>query len=316
MRLRRESELACDEFVIDTAGVPPSEYAAHLIALARSTVDRRVGWSGAMPMAQSSLLKRRVRIMLSSRHGRHALSPRKALALATVVAVLSLTLGSVRAAQDQGDLRGVVYDSTGAVVPEVEVTLSLSDEEKLVVYTSPDGSFSYPNVPAGTYTLSARLAGFAALTEEITLAAAPDWNRAITLELGTLRETISIVAERTAPAVTPTTTEPTRLRVGGNIRAPRKLKDVKPVYPPAMLAEGREGDVTLEAIIDGEGTVRSVRVLGALVHPDFALSAADAVKQWGPVAHAPQRRARRSGDDGVDVVPAVGMRSDRPSAGE
>src|SRR5690606_5690479 len=152
-------------------------------------------------------------------------------------------------AQSQGDLHGVVYDTTGAVVPEVELTLTLPDDDTLVAYTSADGSFSYPGVAAGTYTLAARLPGFAALTQEITLAATSDWERDITLQLGTVRETINIVAERAEPAAAAAgRAEPVRVRVGGNIRAPRKLKDVRAVYPTAMQAEGREGNVTLEAI--------------------------------------------------------------------
>ena len=76
----------------------------------------------------------------------------------------------------------------------------------------------------------------------------------------------------------PRASEP--VRIGGNIRAPRKLVDVRPVYPPAMRAAGREGVVPLEAVIGQDGTVSAVRVLSADIHPDFAIAAADAVRQW------------------------------------
>ncbi|NUR54966.1 MAG: energy transducer TonB, partial [Acidobacteria bacterium] len=70
------------------------------------------------------------------------------------------------------------------------------------------------------------------------------------------------------------------VRVGGNIRAPRKLHDVRPVYPASMRDAGREGVVPLEAIIGRDGTVTSVRVVSAQVHPDFAAAAMDAVREW------------------------------------
>jgi TonB family protein len=47
-----------------------------------------------------------------------------------------------------------------------------------------------------------------------------------------------------------------------------------------MRAAGREGVVPLEAIIGTDGTVHSVRVLSASIHPDFAVAAAAAVRQW------------------------------------
>ena len=71
-----------------------------------------------------------------------------------------------------------------------------------------------------------------------------------------------------------------RIRVGGNVRVPRKEVDVRPVYPQTMREAGREGVVPIEAIIGVDGTVTSLRVLSAQVHPDFAIAASDAVRQW------------------------------------
>ena len=47
-----------------------------------------------------------------------------------------------------------------------------------------------------------------------------------------------------------------------------------------MREAGREGVVPIEAIIGPDGSVTSVRVLSAEVHPDFAIAAAEAVRQW------------------------------------
>jgi protein TonB len=70
------------------------------------------------------------------------------------------------------------------------------------------------------------------------------------------------------------------LRVGGNIRVPKKLNHVAPDYPQAMRDAGLEGVVPMEALIGKDGTVSSVRLLSAQVHPEFARAAEDAVRQW------------------------------------
>jgi protein TonB len=121
------------------------------------------------------------------------------------------------------------------------------------------------------------------MRDQFELKAAADWDRAATLQVGDLKETITIRAERIravvhTPSAPPAT--PVRVRVGGNIRTPTKTHDVKPIYPVSMRAAGREGQVPIEAVIAADGSVSYVRVLSAQVHPDFAIAAADAVRQW------------------------------------
>ena len=47
-----------------------------------------------------------------------------------------------------------------------------------------------------------------------------------------------------------------------------------------MQDAGFEGTVSLDALIARDGTVTSVSVLSAQVHPQLAAAAADAVRQW------------------------------------
>jgi TonB family protein len=68
------------------------------------------------------------------------------------------------------------------------------------------------------------------------------------------------------------------VRVGGNIRPPTKIKDVRPVYPPEAHAARARGVVILEIAIDTEGNVRSARVLRSI--PIFDDAAIAAVEQW------------------------------------
>ena len=68
------------------------------------------------------------------------------------------------------------------------------------------------------------------------------------------------------------------LRVGGEIRAPRKIKDVPPVYPPEALRAMVQGVVILEATIAETGRVSDAKPLRSI--PLLDQAAIDAVKQW------------------------------------
>ena len=68
------------------------------------------------------------------------------------------------------------------------------------------------------------------------------------------------------------------LRVGGNIKPPVKVRDVKPIYPAEAQAAGVQGVVILEVTIDTAGNIFEGRVLRG--QPLLDQAALDAVKQW------------------------------------
>ncbi len=68
------------------------------------------------------------------------------------------------------------------------------------------------------------------------------------------------------------------VRVGSGIHPPRKIVDVKPMYPPLAQSARVEGVVILEAVIDARGHVTSVHVLRSIPLLDQAAIAA--VEQW------------------------------------
>jgi len=70
----------------------------------------------------------------------------------------------------------------------------------------------------------------------------------------------------------------TPVRVGGNVRAPNKVRDVKPVYPPEAQAARVQGVVIIEALIDERGEIANARVLRSVPLLDSA--ALSAVSQW------------------------------------
>ena len=68
------------------------------------------------------------------------------------------------------------------------------------------------------------------------------------------------------------------VRVGGNIKAPMKIHDVKPVYPPVAHDARVSGVVIVEALIDQTGSVAEARVLRSI--PLLDQAALEAVKKW------------------------------------
>ena len=68
------------------------------------------------------------------------------------------------------------------------------------------------------------------------------------------------------------------LRVGGEIKAPIKVRNVSPVYPQDAQDAKVQGVVILEARIEPDGTVSRARVLRSIPMLDEA--AVDAVRQW------------------------------------
>jgi len=279
-RLRRESEQACDDAVL-RIGVPPADYATHLVDVARSCRGSALPVAAVMPMARPSTLERRIAAMLNPRLGRQALSRRGIVATVVVLLACALPTAAFRIAQvGPLPLSGVIYDPSGGVLPEAALTLEDERQNKWQATSDSTGHFDFPPVAAGKYELEVSLPGFRPLRQDVELQAARDWARVVTLQVGTVQESISVRVPRLKPRAGSQNAGPVPVRVGGNIRPPTKTLDKKPVYPVSMREAGREGKVPLEAIIGLDGTVVSVRVATAQVHPDFAQAAIDAVQQW------------------------------------
>lgn len=278
--MRRESEHACDDVVL-AAGVDAQAYAGQLLQLARAgRTDYK--WAPAVPMARRSTLERRIVAMLNSARNRRALSQRSLVVTTSLLAAVMLTAAALHSEQDRSArLSGTIYDGSGGVLPGVEVTLTGADGAKATATTDATGKFQFPATAGGKYVLAASLPGFNAFRDEFEMKAAADWDRAITLTVGNVKERVMVRAKREpATQATPGMPKPTPVRVGGNIKAPMKLVNVNPVYPASMRAAGRTGVVALDALIGTDGNVVFARVLSASVHPDFADAAVEAVRQW------------------------------------
>jgi TonB family protein len=305
-RLRHESERACDDEVL-RGGVPGPDYASHLLAVAEEAGRDRLVWSPASAIAHASTLEERIHAMLNVSLNRQPIGRATRsvtglglLLLTAIVAGLGGTAAAVTASAQpgSGSIAGVFYDQHSGVLPDVEVTLT-HETTGAAMSTRSDrsGAFAFGDLPAGHYTLLSKLAGFAPVTNLITLGDGGHVRRNIMLPLGTVQETVTLrsdgsgPASRTNPPVRPDRTIPepgiaspcVDNKIGGCVKPPRKMFDVKPFFPPALAAAGIDGIVVLQARIGIDGYVNDLRLASggdAPPHPDFVAAAIDAVRQW------------------------------------
>jgi len=80
------------------------------------------------------------------------------------------------------------------------------------------------------------------------------------------------------PAVSAEPPRPTTVRVAQLPEPPRKIVDVRPVYPEIARNARVEGTVILEAVLDTSGNVTQLRVVRSI--PLLDQAALDAVRRW------------------------------------
>ena len=68
------------------------------------------------------------------------------------------------------------------------------------------------------------------------------------------------------------------LRLGSTVAPPKKVKDVRPVYPSVAVATQARGTVILDVTIGTDGKVKDARVIHSV--PQLDLAALAAVRQW------------------------------------
>ncbi len=108
---------------------------------------------------------------------------------------------------DRGTISGVVSDSSGAVVPDATVTvMNVKTDSKTVAKTGTGGSYTVPQLPAGTYKISVEKQGFKlAVRENFPLLVGQTTRADITLEVGQVSQTVEV--EAAAPQLKPETSE-------------------------------------------------------------------------------------------------------------
>ena len=111
-----------------------------------------------------------------------------------------------------------------------------------------------------------------------------DWRfKAPDVAPGKLIVTVRFAAETRQAVVTRISARagypsPPVLKVGGVIKAPKKLVNVQPVYPQEAMDAKVQGVVVMETVIDEAGAVKEAWVLQSV--PMLDQAALDAVRQW------------------------------------
>jgi len=283
--LRRESELACDDAVI-AAGVEPPDYASQLVAIARELRVERHAWVPAAAIVGPSHFERRITAMLNAHLNRVPPSGFRRIAAAVAIALIT---GGVAVAQNAfARVSGVITDQTGAVLPNTTIRLThVASGTKHEVRTGPNGAYDLGGLQSGDYTLEAEQLGFSGYREAVTFSPGQLLLKNLTMQVGSLQETITVVDVDTLPWERHSMPTPAKFKqrceatttVGGNIRVPVKLVDVRPKYPINLRTANAEGVVMLNATIGVEGKITAVNVVSS-PSVDMSEAAIAAVRQW------------------------------------
>jgi hypothetical protein len=92
-----------------------------------------------------------------------------------------------------GSIAGIVYDSSGAVIPKAVITLTEKQTGAVrSLLTGADGSYNAPSLPAGTYQVKASMPGFRTLVREAIVQTGAATAVDMHLELGQAEEVVTV----------------------------------------------------------------------------------------------------------------------------
>ena len=168
---------------------------------------------------------------------------------AFTVVIICLTMAATGSAQSQitsGVIEGTVVDSSGGVLPGVDVEIRNADTNLIrTLTTDRDGRFVALQLPAGRYTITLTLPGFATLVQDNALVTVGETVRLRpVMTVSGVAETVTVSTQsqavdtsRTAAASTldETTIESTPI-LG------RKFEDLLTLTPGVSVVQGPDGD--------------------------------------------------------------------------
>ncbi len=133
--------------------------------------------------------------MLNVRLNREPITRRASIAAAALfVAVAVLVAGFGVSAQSFSTVSGSIVDQFTRALPGVTLALSNpQNQSKYEIKSDRTGHYEFVGVPPGNYVLTAELPGFATLKREGVVLAGQAFQQNITMQVGTLQETITVV---------------------------------------------------------------------------------------------------------------------------
>ena len=295
-RLSKEGEKACDDSVLNS-GTEASDYAKQLLELASTLGNSVRSWSSAIALARQTNLEGRFSAMLNPSINRQSLSRGARLVMALLAVCALIPLAAVQLpAQQAGKFGGIISDPNGMPIANATVMMDNHKANGIQMTTSDaEGKYGFVGLPAGEYELRVTKPGFAEF--RATVAPLDSGHAAlqnVTLQIGGVNEEIDVIANGgpkegikqgvkggvTGGVRTNGPAKTIRLRIGGDVQAPKIIEKVQPVYPEKPKAAGIEGTVILRAIISKDGGPLSLRVMNNQIDPDLARAAVEAVSKW------------------------------------
>ena len=245
----------------------------------------------------------------------------------SLVVLLVALAAPARAQQFNGTLRGVVQDSTGAVLPGAQVSVvetSTNDTRNLT--SDARGSWVLPNLKPGTYRIVVALDGFkTAAMDNVKLDVQGIRDVEISLEAGAVAETVTVSGQAAAVEVTSSTMSQTienkrMVDLPLNGRNPFSLATLAPGVTPTSNNGGSSPSIsggrnaTSEVAIDGVSNVNAennVSILDLNYTPSV-----DAVQEFSVQTNAVSAEFGRLGGGVINLITKSGSNSMRATAWE
>ena len=172
--LREEAERACDDLVL-ARGADASDYAEHLIQLARLMKSPTGAITATLAVARPSSLERRVAAMLNAKLDRRPVSPREKW---TYAALTALVLTPLAALAQSIEIRGTVIDpGTNHGIEGAEITVQKMAPREIgrpirsgavgKLTTDAQGAFVFRGDGFGEYVLLVKKEGFSPLIGKV-----------------------------------------------------------------------------------------------------------------------------------------------------
>ncbi|HWR17965.1 MAG TPA: TonB-dependent receptor [Terriglobales bacterium] len=185
--------------------------------------------------------------------------------------VLVLISGTMLAQSDRASITGTVKDSSGAVIPGVQVTVTnVKTNTASAVETNSLGTYSVLNLPIGTYTLSASKAGFSKFERTgITLAISQIAEINVQMNVGAATETVTVsedapLLNTQTAAISTNLTNAAVNELPLNVQGGRNLSNFMFAYVPGVEGSDYDSHIggslskTKEVMIDGTSAVAQI----------------------------------------------------------
>jgi hypothetical protein len=177
----------------------------------------------------------------------------------SICAVWLFTLGAFAQSLTTGKVVGTVTDSSGAVVPKAETTLTSTDTNAAATSITNDaGEFSFPSVAPGPYRLSVKMQGFRTATiSNIAVEVDKTANLAVKLEVGGATDVVEVTAAGTVQLQTQDAQIGNTVSTENILRLPTLQRNATELMnlQPGVVAGGAGLTMRVSGAIDDQNTV-------------------------------------------------------------